>query len=169
MNTGPTDRWLRQIRVIATAAVLACSGGAAWAQSGGVQTSIDDAPPFATSVEGPRFAKIASSAMSLKASEVLAPRRKRAAGRSVSSFGSTTVMRPSGLVAAPRLRLDQDLADSGKGKTGARPVIPQGDLNRTGIVRATAVRFRDGAFFLVGDYVDHEDLGLAASDAVGRN
>lgn len=170
MKTGPTEWSLRQFQVIATAVVLAISGGAVFAQGELARAPCDDVPPFAASAETPRSEAIAISPLSLRASEVLASPGKSAELRSAAKFAAKSGTRPLSHPASPKLRLDRGLAGSGRLQSFvARPTLPQGDLNRTGIVRATAILVRDGGFFLVGDYFDHEGIELSASDAVGRN
>lgn len=48
----------------------------------------------------------------------------------------------------PELRLEPNLRGAG---AGVRPVLPSGDLNPGGLVRASRMRIRDGAVFLEGD------------------
>lgn len=48
----------------------------------------------------------------------------------------------------PELRLEPSLRGA---DTGVRPVLPSGDLNPGGLVRASRMRIRDGAVFLEGD------------------
>ena len=43
-------------------------------------------------------------------------------------------------------------------------MLPMGELNRAGIVRARALQIRDGAFYLVGSYADHEETAQVDGD-----
>lgn len=63
------------------------------------------------------------------------------ARESVIDIGETPELRLE-----PNLRGNVPIAD-----TGVRPVLPGGDLNPGGLVRASRMRIRDGAIFLEGD------------------
>lgn len=84
------------------------------------------------------------------------------------STGVPIAARPARSISTPRLRLAPALTDRATAANfGSKLVLPAGELSRTGIVRATAVKIRDGAFYLVGDYSDHDGTAqIAGDDAV---
>ncbi len=76
------------------------------------------------------------------------------------SARSTSI--PPGLRLAPALAIRATAAGS-----ASKLVLPAGELSCTGIIRATAVQIRDGAFYLVGGYSDHDGMAqIAGDDAV---
>lgn len=58
----------------------------------------------------------------------------------------------TGVGETPELRLEPNLRGNVPvAATGVRPVLPSGDLNPGGLVRASRMRIRDGVVFLEGD------------------
>lgn len=167
MNSGPTDGRWRQFQLIAASVLFAASSGAVCAQDGYGMAANDNLPPSASSADRLHSGQIAVSPMPLRTSSALTPLRRIAEIRSATKIAPKDGTEPTGSSMTPRLRLDPALASTVA--SGARLSLPRGELNRAGIIRATAVQVRDGGFFLVGDYFDTEVQGFAAGDAVGRN
>ncbi len=101
------------------------------------------------------------------------PLRASSALESLRQVGGVSIAvpiaaRPARSISIPRLRLAPTLASRATAaNSGSKLVLPAGELSRTGIVRATAVKIRDGAFYLVGAYSDPDGTAqIAGDDAV---
>ncbi len=164
-TTKPTNTWpipcrARQIRLIATCAFFVVSNATVCAEV--VTVGNDNPAPFSeTGMQ--RSAERHSQMMSLRASLVLGQTRR---------FGSVgTVSGPARIAnrqvtsdSTSRLRLDPALTSLAFPSSGLGRMLPMGELNRAGIVRARALQIRDGAFYLVGSYADHEETAQVDGD-----
>ncbi len=164
-NTGPSQCRARQFRLIATCAFLIVSHAAVCAEV--VNIGNDNSASFSeTGMD--RSAERHSQMMPLRASSVLGQARRFGSVGTVSA-PARPATRQVTLASMSRLRLDPTLPSMAAPASGTRRALPVGELNREGIVRARALQIRDGAFYLVGSYTDHEgtaqvDGDLAVSD-----
>lgn len=167
MEAGPTKYWSYQFQAIAACALFLVASGVFSAQGGPVRFSDVDASLPRESAGAALSAAIGGLLLPLRASEALTSARTLAVGSQAASIATGRTDRP---LADPRLQLDRALASPARLVAfRAMRALPQGDLNRTGIVRASAVQIRDGALFLVGEYIGHEDSPQVADDIGERN
>jgi hypothetical protein len=171
METGPSEGWLHHLRVIAVCVLFINSSGMISAQASSAVFAGREIPPSSSS-SGPRLSSgVDIPPTALRASAVLAPGRRVARISATANTALSDARSASSSASSlwqPRLRLDHVLANVAKQQEPeSRRALPQGDLSRAGIVRATAVQIRGGAFFLVGDYFDHEGSVHVTREALG--
>jgi hypothetical protein len=152
-NTGAIQYRTRQFRLIATCAFLNVSHAAVCAEV--VNVGNDNSASFSeTGMD--RSAERHSQMMPLRASSVLGQARRFGSVGTVSA-PARLATRQVTLASMSRLRFDPTLTSMAAPASGTRRSLPVGELNREGIVRARTLQIRDGAFYLVGSYAEHEE------------
>jgi hypothetical protein len=151
----------RQCQLIAACALYIGSSVAVRAE---MVPAADGGFRFVSGAEIPVSAELHSHPMPLRVSSALDSLRRVDGVPTAAPLAA----RPTRSFSAPRLRLAPALASRATAaNSGSKLVLPAGELSRAGIVRATAVKIRDGAFYLVGSYSDHDGtVQIAGDDAL---
>ena len=164
-TTKPTNTWAiqcrtRQFRLIATCAVFVVSNAAVFAE---VATVGNVDPAFLSEAGIGISTDFGTFRTALRASPALGQARQFGSS-GATSVSARTAARPVRSNSPPRLRLDPALTSLASTASGSGRMLPVGELNRAGIVRARTMQIRAGTLYLVGGYADHEEAAQLDGD-----